>query len=265
MRRSGIFFGVFIVILGAVLLAINLGYVDNRVWNFFWPALLVLAGVWFIARPKMPEGALATEQASYPLNGASEAEISVHYGAGLLKITDSSNPGELAGGTFVGGVVADHAVKGTKAILSLRTPSDRVWAGPWPGGEKGFEWHVGINPQIPLDLILKTGANEEVLDLTATQVRSLSIETGASKTEIKLPAAAGFTRVKVESGLASVSIIVPDGVAASIKEDSGLSGIKVNETRFPHSGGRYESTDYLSAPNKAEIVIESALGSVDIN
>ncbi|MRR30312.1 hypothetical protein EG834_08315, partial [bacterium] len=207
MRRGGIFFGVFIVILGAVLLAINLGYVDNRIWNFFWPALLVLAGVWFIARPRIPAGMLATKQASYPLNGASEGEISVHYGAGLLKIAASSNPGELAGGTFVGGVLADQSTHGTKAILSLRTPSDLVWAGPWPGGEKGFEWQLGVSPQIPLDLILKTGANEELLDLTATQVRSLSIETGASKTEIKLPSSAGFTRVKVTSGLASVNIV----------------------------------------------------------
>jgi len=91
------------------------------------------------------------------------------------------------------------------------------------------------------------------------------IETGASKTEIKLPSAAGFTRVSVKSGLASVNIVVPQGVSASIKVDTGLSGIKVDETRFPHVGDRYESIDYQSASNKAEIIIEGGLGSVDIN
>lgn len=267
MRRSGVFFGVFIVLLGAVLLAINLGYVDNRIWNFFWPVLLVLLGVWFITRPRRwaNAGTYTAEQASFPVESAAEGEIQVHYGAGRLQISASNNPAELAGGSFVGGVLSDRTMQGSKVVLALRTPSERVWGGPWAAGEQGFEWKLGINPQIPLDLHLHTGANEEILNLSDTHVRSLVLETGASKTDITLPSAAGYTRATVKSGLASMNIMVPMGVAASISVNAGLSGIKVNESRFPHVGERYESPDYASASNKAEIFVESGLGSVDIN
>ena len=265
MRRSGVFFGIFIVLVGAVLLAINLGYVDNRAWGFFWPALLVLLGVWFIMRPRMRRGTLATEQSSFPLNAASEAEISIHYGAGRMQIRASANPNELAGGTFVGGVLADQTMQGSKAVLSLRTPSEGVWAGPWPEGDRGYEWQLGINAQIPLDLNLHTGANEELLDLSGTQVRNLVVDTGASKTDITLPAAAGYTRASVKFGVASVNIVVPQGVAASIQVNAGLSGVKIDEMRFPQTGGRYESPDYATATHKAEIVVTSGLGSIEIN
>ncbi len=265
MKRSGIVFGTLVVLLGVVLLAINLGLVDNRIWNFFWPVLLVLLGVWFILRPRMHAGTLTPEQESFPVNTATEAEISLHYGAGRLNVSASTNLNELAGGRFTGGVLSNQSMQGTKAILSLRTPSDRIFEGPWPVGNKGYEWQVGINPRLPIDLRLHTGANEEVLDLSATQVKNLLVETGASQTEIKMPSAAGFTRATVKSGLASVSIHVPEGVSASIKVESGLSGINVNPARFPHVGERYESPDYQAASNKVEIIIESGLGSVDIH
>ena len=264
MKRSGIVFGVLVVLLGVILLAINLGFVDNRIWNFFWPVLLVLVGVWFILRPRMSAGTLAPEQMSFPVNTATEAEISLHYGAGRLNVGASTNPNELAGGRFTGGVLSNQSMQGTKAILSLRTPSDIVFAGPWPDGNNGYEWQVGINPRLPIDLRLHTGANEEVLDLSATQVKNLLVETGASQTEIVLPSAAGFTRATVKSGLASVIIRVPEGVSASIKVNSGLSGININPARFPQVGDRYESMDYQAASNKAEIIIESGLGSVDV-
>lgn len=265
MRRSGIFFGIFIVLLGAVLLAINLGYADRRIWNFFWPALLVLLGAWLLLRPRVSRQALAVEQASYPLGGATEGEISFHYGAGVMHISDSALPTELAGGSFTGGVLAEQSVRGSTALLTLKSPSDRIFDGPWGAGDKGFDWKVGINAQIPLSLDLHTGANEQFLDLSHTQVKSLLLETGASHSVITLPAAAGFTKAVIKSGLADVSITVPEGVAALIHVNAGLSGIKVNTDRFLKVGEQYQSTDYLNAANKVEIHIETGLGSVSVS
>ena len=58
---------------------------------------------------------------------------------------------------------------------------------------------------------------------------------------------------------------VPQGVAASISESSGLSGIKVDTSRFMQNGHTYQSADFSTAANKVEIYYEGGVGSVEIN
>jgi hypothetical protein len=265
MRRNGLFLGVFVILLGLVLLAINLGYVTARVWNFFWPAVLILLGAWFLWRPKLRQGTpLPVEHASFPLGSADEAAISIHHGAGKLNLHASSQPGELAGGTFAGGVQANQSMQGSKAVLEVRNPTMHIYGDSWVGNGRGFEWNVGINSTVPMDLELHTGANELLLDLTETQIRNLLLETGASRSVITLPKSAGFTRATFKSGLAETVITVPEGVAALIDVKSGLSGIKVNEQRFPRVGEVYQSADYQTSANRVEIHVETGLGSVTI-
>jgi len=265
MRRNGLFLGVFVILLGATLLAINLGFYTNRVWNFFWPIVLILLGVWFLWRPKFGrEAPLSVEHASFPLGSADEAAISVHYGAGKLTLHASSQPGELMGGTFTGGVQADQSMQGSKAVLDVRNPSMQIYGDSWVGEGRGFEWNVGINAMVPLDLELHTGANELLLDLAETQTKNLLLETGASRSVITLPKSAGFTRAAFKSGLAETIITVPEGVAALIDVKSGLSGIKVNEQRFPRVGEVYQSADYQTSVNRVDIHVETGLGSVTI-
>ena len=60
-----------------------------------------------------------------------------------------------------------------------------------------------------------------MLDLRDLKVTDLKLETGASATEVTLPASAGFTRVKVQAGAARVDMRVPGGVAARIKTSAG--------------------------------------------
>lgn len=265
MRRNGLFLGVFVILLGVTLLAINLGYGTNRIWNFFWPAMLMLLGTWFLWRPKLGRTApLPVEQASFPLGSADEAAISIHYGAGNLTLHASSQPGELAGGTFTGGVQADQSMQGSKAVLNVRNPSMQINGDAWVGDGRGLEWNVGIYAVVPLELEMHTGANELLLDLAETQVKTLRLETGASRSVITLPGSAGFTRATFKSGLAETIITVPEGVAALIDVKSGLSGIKVNEQRFPRVGEVYQSADYQTSANRVEIHVETGLGSVTI-
>lgn len=265
MRRGGLFFGIVVILLGAVLLAINLGIVSNVAWNLFWPALIILLGLWFLVVPKVKTRQLKTEQISFPLAGATEADFTFKYGAGQLRISASSNPDELIGGSFAGGVESDMRMEGTRALVTLRTPSDTMFEGPWPSEQKGFEWNVGINRNIPLKLNLHTGANESLVDLRDTLAKEIHLDTGASRTEMTLPAAAGMTSVSIGSGVAAVVMHVPQGVAASIDDESGLSGIKIDTSRFIQTGKHYESADFATAANRVTIRVSTGLGSVEIN
>jgi hypothetical protein len=274
MKRWSFVVGAVLVILGVFSLlqvGINALGIHFSIWWIFWPLVLIAAGAWLIlgfTRGGSGGSIAPREQAAVPLEGASEAEITVHHGAGRLTIGSGAGSDQLASGSFGGGLEASRRLDGSRLCVDMRV-KDRDWThyvfGPWNGGWAGrLDWDFGLNPSIPIALRLETGASESRLALLDLKVRELVLKTGASSTTVDLPASAGFTRMRVESGAASVKIHVPDGVAASIKVSSAIAGIHVSNARFPRTGGRYESPDYATAANKVEIDIEMGAGAVDV-
>lgn len=264
MKKSNLFWGTAIVVLGALLLAGNLGVIRGNVWVFFWPALVILAGVWFLIRSTEKGKPMDIVSANVPLEGATAAEIEFHHGAGRLEVNAEAATGDLITGSFAGGVTSDVQRNGSDTKVTLHTPSDLVFAGPWPGGSHGYEWKVGVTPTLPVKLHFHTGASEAILDLSNLKASDVVVETGASSSELILPENAGYTKVKVISGVASVKIKIPQGVAANIHVSSGLSGIDVDASRFTREGNDYRSADYDKAVNKAELDVEMGVGSVEI-
>lgn len=265
MKRMSIFWGSIIVLLGAVLLANNLKIVSVNVWSFFWPMLVILLGVWFLLIPNWKRKSVDTIQSSIPLEDTTSAEVDFHHGAGRLEVNASARPGELINGWFTGGVSSEIHRSAGFTDLKLQTPADFAFEGPWPAGSHGYEWVVGLTPEVPLKLIFKTGASESILDLSSLKVTGLSVETGASSTEITLPANAGLTTAQVKSGMASMKIHIPAGVGARIQVKSGLSGLNIDTARFVQNGEYYVSSDFAAAANKIELSVEMGMGSVEIN
>ncbi len=79
-----------------------------------------------------------------------------------------------------------------------------------------------------------------------------------------MPAQAGLTRARIESGAASVKVRIPDGVAARIYGQMGLGTLDVDSHRFPSRAGVYESSDFATAANRVEIAVEGGVGSVEV-
>jgi len=92
----------------------------------------------------------------------------------------------------------------------------------------------------------------------------LELRTGASETTVTLPRAAGVTDVKADAGAASLTFIVPNGVAARIRPKVVIGSIRVDEDRFPRSGSDYQSPDFGSAPNRVDLEINGGVGSVRV-
>jgi lia operon protein LiaF len=52
MRNSGVlFFGTLLILIGVLILAGSI--FDVNVWNFIWPVILILLGVWLLVRPRL--------------------------------------------------------------------------------------------------------------------------------------------------------------------------------------------------------------------
>jgi hypothetical protein len=268
MRRRVPFWGIVLIVLGVLLLLENLNvFGDFDVWGVFWPLLLIGFGVWVLLGVFYRGRPAETEQASIPLEGASEARIKIRHGAGRLTVGAGAGSDVLASGDFAGGLDYEAHRDGDALDVTMNT-SASVWGiAGFPlnlGSGGGLDWNVRLNDRIPLAMKLETGASDTALDLEGLRVTDLKVETGASATRITLPANAGHTQVKVSSGAASVSIRVPEGVAARIRVESGLAGITIDRDRFPRAEGVYQSPDYETAANKADIKIETGVGSVDV-
>jgi hypothetical protein len=255
MSKGNTLWGLFLLIVGLAFLGDSLGYI-NVSFGLIWPLALILLGVFILFGRQL--GAEERQQVTVQLEGATEGLIRIEHGAGRLEITGPAKGGEMLSGEFSHMDLSSKR-DGEKLKLHLHTEANFGWL---VGGNQ--EWKFGLSPEIPLSIDIDGGASDNVLDLRKLNVKRLDIDTGASSTKVHLPENAGQTVVDIDSGASSLDMIVPTGVAADIRVDSGLSSISVDETRFPRSGNRYTSRDYASATNRVDISIDTGVSSVTI-
>jgi len=261
-KRGSIFWGLVLIILAGFLLARQMGVLTGDIFGYFWPAIVILFGIWLII------GALSRGQhkvegqsISIPLEGAKSARLKLDHGAGRLNVRGGASASEVLSGVF--GVEMDYSSRldGDQLDVKLRT-SPHFWA--WYPGQS-LDWDVRLNGDIPLTLKIDSGASSSTLDLTDLKVVDLDIDTGASSTEVTLPAHAGNTRVDIDTGASSLNLRIPTGVAASIRVKTGVASVNVDLARFPRiEGGLYQSPDYATAANRADITIDAGVGSIEI-
>jgi hypothetical protein len=260
--RGNLFWGIVLIFLAALLLASQQGWIKGDIFGYFWPVVVILLGVWLLTGALGRGTSAGKAQAlSIPLENAHSARIKLDHGAGRLNIQAGAASTELLNGAFGAEVETRTRIDGDELNVKLRN-SPHMWA--WYPGES-LDWDIRLNGDIPLNLKIDSGASSSMLDLTTLKVVDLDIDTGASSTEVSLPANAGNTRVDIDSGAASLILRVPSGVAARIRVKSGIASINIDSNRFPRQeGGLYESADYASAANRADITIDTGVGSVEI-
>ena len=260
-RRGNLFWGVILIVLAALLLLKQMGLIAGDIFGYFWPLLIIAFGVWLIVGFFLRKRPIEGEQASIPLEGATSAYVKLDHSAGRLTLHSGAGPDEIINGTFGNGLSYKSHVERGRLEVKLRT-SQQVWAW-WPG--ESLDWDIRLNPDIPLSLKIDSGASASILDLSDLKLTDLDIDTGASSTELTLPANAGNTHVDIDTGASSLKVSVPLGVAASIRVKTGIASVNINP-RFPRlDGGLYQSTDYGTAANRVDMTIDAGVGSIEVN
>lgn len=263
MRRGPILLPLILITLGVLFLLDNFNVIDFDLGQFlstWWPIILILIGLNVLIEPWLYRGGHDVETLAIDRGAHDRAEVRIDFGAGKLRVGPAS-PGKLIEGTFVGGV--RHEVSSDGRVRLRGDWEPLWWWGSWRG--RGFDWTVGVSPDIPLSLRVDSGAAEAALDLTELKVTRFELHTGASSTVVRLPRSAGTTDVKIESGAASVKLFVPAGVAARIKSTMGLGSSDIDQRRFPYRDGEYVSPDFDTASNKIIIRSEGGVGSLTVS
>jgi hypothetical protein len=234
----------------------RLGLDPDDLVSQWWPLVPIGIGIWFLVASIWPGRAQPVETLSIPLGAAAEAQVRIRFGAGELHVGRSA-PGTLVAGTFSGGVAAMERGPG-----SVELEPD-MSNGPF-GWDRPFAWTMGVTGDVPLDLRLESGAARATLDLGDVQLRRLDLRTGASETNLRLPRVAGISSVRAETGAASLTIEVPDGVAARIRSRMALGTTQVNETRFPRSADGFASPDFATAVNRVDLELAGGVGTIRV-
>lgn len=264
---SRYFWGAAFVLAGLVFLAATLQIISLDIaWKIIGPMVILLLGLWLIlgATRGRNRQNVVLEPFSTPLADITSARVEITHGAGKFDIGIAGNPENLVEGECAGGVEQRVAVKDGFARLELKPRTQEFWDSNFRWNNQGLALKLGLSPKVPLDVILKTGADETIADLSGLNVKNLTLETGASSNHINLPEKVEHMNVKVSAGAASISIKVPQSLAARIHIHSGISGKKIDLARFPQKGSNYESPDFETSPYKAEINIETGVSSVEI-
>lgn len=259
MRRDNIFWGTALILVGILLFLQTEGYIGN-IFPYLWPLALILVGGWSILGVYWRPANSPEESFSIPLSGAQSVEYHFAHGAGQLEISGGAPAGQALVGTSAAGMSRKSQVNGDR--LNVRVEAGPSFV-PFLGPAQGV-WRFQLTREIPSTLVLETGASSVNLDLRDVPARHIALKTGASGSNITLPEK-GSSLLDIEAGAASVRVVVPPATAARIRVDEGVTSINVDTNRFPRLGlGLYQSSGYDMASDRAEINIESGLGSVTV-
>jgi hypothetical protein len=267
MSRRRVFWGLALLVLGTLLLLQELDILRVNVWGLLIPLILIGLGILVVWESSHRSQTSRTERVTIPHQGAERGRLRIRHGAGPLTLSSGAGPTYLLTGQFAGGIAYRTGRDQDIYTLDMHAPSSSpaqfIFA--WPFFSNGGRiWDVRLNPTIVYALDIDGGANLVQLDLTHLLVSELRVKTGASSAEIGLPANAGYTRVFVQAGAASVQIEVPAQVAARIHTRGDLSGMTIDRSRFPQIGNVYQSPDYDTAPNRVDIEAQVDVGSLEI-
>jgi hypothetical protein len=264
MKRSHLFWGVALLVIGVIMLVNAMGIkLPNGMspMELLWPGLLIFCGLWVLAGV-FYRGTSKSENVSIDLQGAASADLNISHGAGELKIHGGAKSTEVFHGSFTGGLDQKSNRNGDRLEVRLR-PARDFMEFPFFGPHDQLDWDVALNTDIPTTLKLNLGANKSELDLRDMNITHLDLDTGASDTRITLPSRGRF-RADFDIGAASLEVTVPEGLSARIQASLGAADFRIDQSRFPRSGGFYQSPDFDAALNSVDMKIDAGAASIKV-
>lgn len=259
MRRDNLFWGIALIVLGLLLYLQVAGFITN-VFQYLWPIALILLGAWFILSVYWRPAPSPSDTFSIPLGAAQSVSYSFSHGVGQLDISGGAPAGQAIVGSAATGMNKRSSVTGDR--LEVRVEAGPSWI-PFLGPSEGI-WRFQIARDVPVLLTVESGASVQNIDLRDVLATRLALKTGASSTNVTMPAR-GVSLLDVESGAATINILIPESTACRIRLKDGVSAIDVDTNRFPRlDTGIYQSADYDTASDRAEVYIESGLGKISV-
>ena len=195
-----------------------------------------------------PIGALRSACLEFP-NGASNVRI----------FAADPTTSELYHATFDGVQPTVRVQDGSVMVRYRRL-------GPFEWGNARYAGTVSLNPGIPWSVAVRGGGSGVSLDARGLELLGLTVEGGASKLAVSLPAPRGRVPVCVEGGANRVDIRHPAGVPLQLQVRGGANRLEFDAQRFGAVGGelRLASPGWELTSNRYDVEVRGGASRLTV-
>ena len=151
--------------------------------------------------------------------------------------------------------------RGTDAFMVIEQgiPADYVY-----DPEALSLYDIQLTDQLPIALQIAVRDGQYDLDLSALQLTSLQLEVTGGTVNLRLPERGGYT-VSVRLQDSDLLLTLPSGPALRFDYDGTLERLNIDATRLLLvEGSRWETADYETASEQAQIAVLAFSGHVQI-
>lgn len=304
MKTSNIFWGIFFVTIGALLLLGN--YTDfsftwNSAWKF-WPVVLVLIGLSILVKNqigKLVIGGVAGFVLALTIYASVSATSNIFHNDfhfdfdddydGVLDTTyfyqDYSDSIKTATLNFDGGAGEFKILASSEKLIeinalgyegkySLKREDEGNHTNIYfdmkktriKVGEKNYKNSIQmyLNTKPDWDLDFNFGAASLDLDLTPYKINKVDIDMGAAALNLKIGELSDVVRVNINAGASDIDILIPDSSGCEIKSSTALSS-KNYEGFTKFKKDVYRTDNFDSSTKKVFIEIDCGVSSIDVS
>jgi hypothetical protein len=126
---------------------------------------------------------------------------------------------------------------------------------------------IELNAALPWSIHISGGLGDSIFDLHAVQLSSLRVDGGVGEVRIMLSRPAGVVPLRINGGASKLTIVRPEGVAASLRVARGASKLTFDGERYGAIGGetRLESRDFEAADGRYDIEVTGGASRLTIS
>lgn len=138
--------------------------------------------------------------------------------------------------------------------------------GDWLDRRSERPAEVALNSSIPWDIEVRGGASRLVADLRGLRLGSLTVDGGASRLEVILPAPSGSVTVLIDGGASNVAVHHPEGVSARLCVEGGVTNLTFDDRHIGAAGGELDlqSRTYGGAADCYEVFVTGGANNLSV-
>jgi hypothetical protein len=191
--------------------------------------------------------------------------------SGRLRFTNGAHRVVIRAGSHLRGLYRARfgermpVVEVRGGVVSIRYT--RVASCDWTGNHPERPAEVALNAGIPWDVEVRGGASRLLADLSGLRLGSLSVDGGASRLEVVLSDPSGAVSVVILGGASNVAIRRPEGVAARLRVEGGVTNLTFDDRHIGATGGELDlqSGDYDGAADRYDIAVTGGTNNLSID
>jgi len=207
-------------------------------------------------------GELRTDSHSIDLGDAESVIVDLKMGAGELTIAggaDALVEADLTYNVAAWKPVVDYSVSGERGKLSIQQPKVQNWG----VGSYRYEWDLGFNDGVPMDLNVVLGAGKSLLDMRHLSLTRLDLRIGVGDVELDLRGEREQDLdVTIRGGMGEVTVRLPKDVGVRVKVAGGLGAL--NAEGLKRDGDVYVNEAYGESDVTLYLDIEGGVGEINL-